>query len=47
LELEGWIRSKSTDVKVSRFLKRVCDWGLMEKVSHNQYRIITTELNDE
>jgi len=48
LEAEnGWIRNASTDVKVSRFLKRVCDWGLMEKVSHNQYRIITTELNDE
>ena len=47
LELEGWTRSASTDVKVSRFLKRVCDWGLMDKVSHNHHRIITTELNDE
>ena len=48
LEAEnGWIRNASNEVKVTRFLKRVCDWGLMEKVSHNQYRIITTELNDE
>ncbi len=48
LEAEnGWIRNASNEVKVTRFLKRVCDWGLLEKVSHNQYRIITTELNDE
>ena len=48
LEAEnGWIRNASNEVKVTRFLKRVCDWGLLEKVSHNQYRIITAELNDE
>ena len=47
LELEGWTRGASNVVKVTRFLKRVCDWGLLEKVSHNQYRIITAELNDE
>jgi 5S rRNA maturation endonuclease (ribonuclease M5) len=46
LELEGWSRGASNEVKVTRFLKRVCDWGLLEKVSHNQYRIITAELSD-
>ena len=44
LQSEGWERTPSTESKVTRFIKRVCDWGMMEKVEHNAYIILNNEL---
>ena len=44
LEARDWERNQSNETKVTRFLKRVCDWGMMKKVSHNEYQIIESEL---
>ena len=44
LQSEGWERTPSTETKITRFIKRVCDWGMMEKVEHNAYIILNNEL---
>ena len=44
LETKDWVRNSSTDVKVSRFLKRVCDWGIMKNVGYNKYHIVESDL---
>ena len=44
LQSEGWKRNPSAETKVTRFIKRVCDWGLMEKIEHNAYIILDNEL---
>ena len=44
LESQDWVRNSSTDVKVSRFLKRVCDWGIMKNVGYNKYHIVESDL---
>ena len=40
LEDRGWEKNQSNERKVTRFIKRVIDYGLIEKVGHNQYRIL-------
>jgi RecA-family ATPase len=40
LEDKGWEKNPSNDRKVSRFINRVIDYGLIEKVGHNKYRIL-------
>ena len=42
---EGWERTPSNETKVTRFINRCVEWGLMTK-AHNQYTILTKELND-
>jgi hypothetical protein len=44
---KGWEITDSNQTKVTRFINRCVEWGLMEKISHNQYRIIATEFGDE
>jgi 5S rRNA maturation endonuclease (ribonuclease M5) len=44
---EGWEQTPTNERKVSRFISRTMDWGLMVKEGHNQYRIIATEFGDE
>jgi 5S rRNA maturation endonuclease (ribonuclease M5) len=43
----GWEQTPTNERKVSRFISRTMDWGLMEKIGHNQYRIIASEFGDE
>ena len=43
---DGWEKTKTNEQKITRFIKRVCDWGLMEKLDHNLYRIVSTDLID-
>jgi hypothetical protein len=44
---KGWDMTDSNQTKVTRFINRCVEWGLMEKEGHNQYRIIATEFGDE
>jgi len=44
---EGWEQTPTNERKVSRFISRTMAWGLMEKIGHNQYRIIASEFGDE
>jgi hypothetical protein len=43
---QGWERTNSNETKVTRFINRCVEWGLIEH-GHNQYRIIATEFGDE
>ena len=43
---DGWEKTKTNEQKITRFIKRMCDWGLMEKLDHNLYRIVSTDLID-
>ena len=40
LEDEGWTKNDSSSNKVTRFLSRCVEWGLIEKLEHNKYQII-------
>ena len=40
LQDQGWEKNQSNERKVTRFIKRVIDYGLIKKVGHNQYRIL-------
>ena len=42
---DGWERNPSNETKVTRFINRCVEWGLMSK-THNNYKIIATELSD-
>ena len=40
LEEEGWTKNDSSQNKLTRFINRCIEWGLIEKKSHNKYSII-------
>lgn len=40
LEEKGWEKNETGRRKVSRLLDRLTDWGFVEKVGHNKYKII-------
>lgn len=40
LEDEGWTKNDSSSNKVTRFLTRCIEWGLVKKLEHNKYQII-------
>ena len=39
-----WERNKSNENKVTRMIKRLCDWGAIKKQAHNTYVILDNEL---
>ena len=39
-----WARNKSNENKVTRLIKRLCDWGAIKKQAHNTYVILDNEL---
>lgn len=43
---EGWEVTDSNQTKVTRFISRAVDWGLMEKADYNKYIIKATEFGD-
>ena len=34
------------DTSISRYLKKMCDYGLIKKVGHNKYKLIRNALED-
>jgi|TARA_R100000808_G_C2153167_1_gene163134 RecA-family ATPase/5S rRNA maturation endonuclease (ribonuclease M5) len=40
LQDKGWDKNDTNERKVTRFLNKVIDYGLVQKLGHNQYRII-------
>jgi len=43
---EGWEQTPSNETKVTRFINKCVEWGLMKKDAHNEYRIIKVELGE-
>ena len=40
LEEEGWVKTDSSNNKVTRFISRCVEWGLMKKLEHNKYQVL-------